>query len=149
EDVAAAVRATLETLDLSRTIRPGHTVALTAGSRGIANIPLVLRAVADFLKKLGARPFLVPAMGSHGGGTAEGQRRILESYGITEEVVGVPLRASMGVVGRGARRGAPPGFDGCRRAGYHSRRFPGPPRSTRVRGRPHWRNRPGQAAHRF
>jgi hypothetical protein len=100
-DVAAAVAATLEALDLRRRVRPGQTVALTAGSRGIANIPQVLRAVADFLKRLGARPFLVPAMGSHGGGTAEGQRHILESYGITEEAVGVPIRASMDVVSVG------------------------------------------------
>ena len=77
-------------------------MALTAGSRGIANIPVVLRAVADFLKSLEARPFLVPAMGSHGGGTAEGQRRVLESYGITEEFVGAPIRASMEVVSLGA-----------------------------------------------
>src|SRR5579884_2247028 len=98
EDVAAAVRAALEPLGLEKTIRPGHTVALTAGSRGIANIPVVLRATAEFLKRLGARPFLVPAMGSHGGGTAEGQRHILESYGITEEFVGTPIRASMDTV---------------------------------------------------
>jgi hypothetical protein len=101
EDVAAAVRAALDRLDLGRTIRPGQTVALTAGSRGIANIPLVLRSTADALKRLGARPFLVPAMGSHGGGTAEGQRKILESYGITEETVGAPIRASMDVVAVG------------------------------------------------
>src|ERR1700676_4480784 len=98
EDVSTAVASTLERLDLGRRIRPGQTVALTAGSRGIANIPQVLRATAAFLKKLGARPFLIPAMGSHGGGTAEGQRRILESYGITEEFVGAPVRASMEVV---------------------------------------------------
>src|SRR5262245_19434929 len=79
ESVPAAVHATLEKLDLGRTIRPGHTVALTAGSRGIANIPAILRGVADFLKRLGARPFIVPTMGSHGGGTAEGQAKILHS----------------------------------------------------------------------
>jgi hypothetical protein len=107
EDVAGAVTATLEKLDLGRRIRPGHTVALTAGSRGIANIPLILRATADFLKKLGARPFLVPAMGSHGGGTAEGQRKILEQYGITEGYVGVPIRAAMDVVALG---NTPEGF---------------------------------------
>jgi hypothetical protein len=106
-DVAAAVRAALERLDLGRTIRPGQTVALTAGSRGIANIPLVLRSTAAFLKGLGARPFLVPAMGSHGGGTAEGQREILESYGITEDYVGAPIRASMEVVSLGT---TPEGF---------------------------------------
>jgi len=107
EHVPGAVAATLERLDLGRRIRPGHSVALTAGSRGIANIPLILRATADYLKKLGARPFVVPAMGSHGGGTAEGQRHILESYGITEEFVGVPLRASMDVVEVGT---TPEGF---------------------------------------
>ena len=97
-DIPAAVASALESLDLSRRIKAGQTVALTAGSRGIANIPLILRSTAAFLKKLGARPFLVPAMGSHGGGTAEGQRRILESYDITEEFVGVPIRASMETV---------------------------------------------------
>jgi Lactate racemase N-terminal domain len=107
EEVAAAVASTLERLDLSRRIRSGQTVALTAGSRGIANIPLILRGTAAFLKRLGARPFLVPAMGSHGGGTAEGQRGILESYGITEEYVGVPIRASMDVVSLGT---TPEGF---------------------------------------
>jgi hypothetical protein len=107
EHIAAAVRTTLERLDLGRTIRPGQSVALTAGSRGIANIPLVLRCVASFLKDLGARPFLVPTMGSHGGGTAEGQRHVLESYGITEAAVGAPIRASMDVVPLGA---TPEGF---------------------------------------
>jgi hypothetical protein len=101
DNIPLAVRDALEAIDLSRTIRPGQTVALTAGSRGIANIPLVLRSVATFLKDLGARPFLVPAMGSHGGGTAEGQRKIIESYGITEAVVGAPIRASMEVVSLG------------------------------------------------
>ncbi|HMC65925.1 MAG TPA: lactate racemase domain-containing protein [Gemmataceae bacterium] len=102
EDVAATVRAELERIELGQTIRPGQSVALTAGSRGIANIPLVLRTVAEFLKGLGARPFLVPAMGSHGGGTAEGQRHLIESYGITEEYVGAPIKASMDVVSLGS-----------------------------------------------
>ncbi len=98
EDIPAAVTAELEKLDLPACIRPGHTVALTAGSRGIAHIPVILKAVADYLKKLGASPFLVPTMGSHGGGEAEGQRKIIEKYGITEAFVGVPIRASMDVV---------------------------------------------------
>ncbi len=106
-DVSAAIVAALEPLDLARTVRPGQTVALTAGSRGIANIPTILRATADFLKRLGAKPFLVPAMGSHAGGTAEGQRHLLESYGITEAFVGVPIRASMEVVPVGT---TPEGF---------------------------------------
>jgi hypothetical protein len=100
-DIAGAVRTSLEKLNLGRTIKPGHTVALTAGSRGIANIPLVLRTVAEFLKGLGAKPYLVPAMGSHGGGTAEGQRKVIESYGITEAYVGAPIKASMEVVSLG------------------------------------------------
>src|SRR5262249_54760098 len=98
EDIPAAATAALERLELGRRIRPGHTVALTAGSRGIAHIPSISRATADHVKKLGARPCLVPTMGSHGGGTAEGQRKIIESYGITEEAVGVPIRASMDTV---------------------------------------------------
>jgi hypothetical protein len=107
DDVAVTVRRELEKLDLGRTIRPGQTVALTAGSRGIANIPLILKATVSFLKDLGARPFLVPTMGSHGGGTAEGQRHVIESYGITESYVGVPIRASMETVALGT---TPEGF---------------------------------------
>lgn len=101
QNVAGAIRDSLEGLDLGKTIRPGQSVALTAGSRGIANIPLILQAVCRSLKDLGARPFLVPTMGSHGGGTAEGQRKVLESYGITEAFVGAPIRASMDVVSLG------------------------------------------------
>src|SRR5713226_7235782 len=107
EDVAGTVRSELQKLELSKKIRPGQSVALTAGSRGIANIPLILQSVAQVCKELGAKPFLVPTMGSHGGGTAEGQRKVLESYGITEAVVGAPIRASMEVVSVGA---TPEGF---------------------------------------
>jgi hypothetical protein len=113
-DIPASVASALEGLDLGRTIRPGQSVALTAGSRGIANIALVLRSAVAFLQRLGARPFLVPAMGSHGGGTAEGQRRILESYGITEAFVGAPIRASMEVVAVGTTpEGWPVVLDRC------------------------------------
>jgi hypothetical protein len=101
-NVAAAVRNELERLDLGKTIRPGQSVALTAGSRGIANIALALRTTVQFLRDLGAQPFLVPAMGSHGGGTAEGQKEVLHSYGITEAYVGAPIRASMEVVSLGS-----------------------------------------------
>jgi hypothetical protein len=101
ENIPAAVRSALEPLDLKRSIKPGQTVALTAGSRGIANIPLILKSTAQFLKDLGARPFLVPAMGSHGGGRADGQRAVLESYGITEALVGAPIKASMEVLSLG------------------------------------------------
>jgi hypothetical protein len=97
DDVGAAVHAALAKLDLSA-IKPGQTVALTAGSRGIANIPKILRGVVEHLRDLKAKPFLVPAMGSHGGGTAAGQQALIESYGITEAFVGAPIRASMDVV---------------------------------------------------
>lgn len=98
DNVAGRVQQALERLELGQRIRPGQTVALTAGSRGIANIPVIIKSTVDHLKKLGAKPYIVPAMGSHGGGTAEGQRHIIESYGITEEFAGAPIKASMEVV---------------------------------------------------
>jgi hypothetical protein len=98
ENIPEAVRAGLQSLRLEQTIKPGQTVALTAGSRGVANIALTLKSAVQFLKDLGARPYLVPAMGSHGGGTAQGQKELIESYGITEAFVGAPIRASMEVV---------------------------------------------------
>lgn len=73
-------------------------MAITAGSRGIANIAEIIRAIVDHFKQLGAKPFIVPAMGSHGGGTDEGQRQVIESYGITESFVGCPIRSSMDTV---------------------------------------------------
>ena len=75
----------------------GKRIALTAGSRGVANQARILKAVADNLKAKGARPFIVPGMGSHGGATAEGQRELIAGYGITEEAVGVPILSSMEV----------------------------------------------------
>jgi hypothetical protein len=98
ENIPTAVRSSLDKLALGRTIKPGQSVALTAGSRGIANIPLILKSVVQYLRDLGVQPYLVPAMGSHGGATAAGQRELIESYGITEEFVGAPIRASMDVV---------------------------------------------------
>src|SRR5438105_4732285 len=90
DHIPAAVRGTLEKLSLGNKIKRGQSVALTAGSRGIANIALILKSAVQHLRDLGAQPFLVPAMGSHGGATAEGQRGVLESYGITETFVGAP-----------------------------------------------------------
>jgi hypothetical protein len=95
EDVAADVRAQLGRLDLAKKIRPGQSIAVTAGSRGIANIVSITRAIVEHLKGLGGKPFIVPAMGSHGGGTAEGQRELVESLGISEESVGCPIRSSV------------------------------------------------------
>ena len=105
DDVAAAVTRGLDALRLDRRVRAGDTVAVTAGSRGITDIVAVLRTVVAHLRELGAAPFLVPAMGSHGGGTAAGQRRLLESYGMTERAVGCPIVADVDAVeiGRSAR----------------------------------------------
>lgn len=94
-DVAGEVRAQLSGLELQRQVRPGQCVAITASSRGIANLVTILRTTAKHLKGLGAVPFLVPAMGSHGGGTATGQRQLLESYGVTEAAVGCPIRSEI------------------------------------------------------
>jgi hypothetical protein len=79
-------------------IPPGARIAIGAGSRGIANIARIVRAVAAAIKAMGGDPFVFPAMGSHGGATAEGQREILASYGITEDAMGCPVRSSMEVV---------------------------------------------------
>ncbi len=112
EDVAVEVEQQLASLSLSEKIQPGQSVAITAGSRGIANIHIIIRGISQHLKALGAEPFIVPAMGSHGGGTAEGQQQIIESYGITEEFCGCPIRASMEtVVVCNAAEGFPVHFD--------------------------------------
>lgn len=81
----------------SSQIKPGMRIAITTGSRGIANVALTTKCIADFVKKKGAKPFIIPAMGSHGGATAEGQRKILEGYGITEAYTGCPIVSSMEV----------------------------------------------------
>jgi hypothetical protein len=78
-------------------IKKGSRVAVTVGSRGIQAIDKITLAVVRGLKDFGAEPFIVPAMGSHGGATAEGQRKVLAGYGITEETMGVPVRSSMEV----------------------------------------------------
>ena len=91
-DAGAAVRAELEALPLRDRLSPGQTVGIAAGSRGVANIAEILRAVADSAKAAGAKPFIFAAMGSHGGASAEGQRRILEKYGINESAMGCPVR---------------------------------------------------------
>ena len=97
-DVEQETRSQLAALELGNKIRPGESVAITAGSRGIANIASIIKAASRQLKDIGAEPFVVPAMGSHGGGTAEGQREILHSYGVTEEYTGAPIRSSMETV---------------------------------------------------
>ena len=104
DDVPGEVRAQLAQAGVSRLVQPGESVAITCGSRGIAGLDVILGAVAAELKGLGAKPFVVPAMGSHGGGTAEGQAKVLASYGITEATLRMPIRSSMEVVEIGRSR---------------------------------------------
>ena len=101
-DANDETRRRLQAIPLSDRIRPGMQVAVGVGSRGIACIREVVTAVLTEVKACGAEPFLVPAMGSHGGGTAEGQRAVLVGYGLGEERTGVPIRSDMAVteVGR-------------------------------------------------
>jgi len=97
-EVGKAVQRKLAHIGLAGRVRPGMKVAITAGSRGIAGLPEVLEAIVIFLKSQGAKPFIIPAMGSHGGATAEGQVKILASLGVTEERIGAPICFSMEVV---------------------------------------------------
>jgi hypothetical protein len=97
-DPARATREALAKLPAARFIRSGMKVAVCAGSRGIANYDVIVRTVCEELKGLGAEVFIVPAMGSHGGGTDAGQAEVLAHYGITSGAMGVPVRSSMEVL---------------------------------------------------
>jgi len=108
EDVGEALREQCAKGEIRSRIEPGAEVAITAGSRGIAGIDNVLRSLVGILKDAGAKPFLIPAMGSHGGATAEGQVEILRSLGVTEESVGAEIRSSMEVVEIGKTGGGVP-----------------------------------------
>jgi hypothetical protein len=112
EDIPAAVSEEITRLNLSTRVKPGQSVAVSVGSRGINNIALITKSLVEELKALGLEPFLVPAMGSHGGGIAEAQREIIEGYGVTEEYVGAPIKASMETVQVGQTEdGVPVFFD--------------------------------------
>ena len=102
DDAYGAVAAGLKSLGLERTIKPGARIAITAGSRGIQNLVKMTRAAVDTVKALGGQPFIVPAMGSHGGATDEGQKSLLADLGISESTMGCPVVSSMRVeeVGR-------------------------------------------------
>ena len=121
DDLPTAIRIELERINAAAIVRPGETVAITAGSRGVANVDIAVKATVDALKTIGAKPFVVPAMGSHGGATPEGQRTVLEHYGITEETVGAPIKATMDVVQLGKTADGLPVFLGPlrRRSGPH------------------------------
>lgn len=97
-DPAAAVHDAMAEADCTARLRPGMSVAITAGSRGIAAFPELVTAIVNEVRARGADPFVVPSMGSHGGATAEGQTAVLEKLGVTEAVIGCPIRSSMETV---------------------------------------------------
>lgn len=97
-DIAGTVQSEMKKLALEKRVRKGQRIALTGGSRGITNIALIFKSVADYVKSLGARPFIFPAMGSHGGATAEGQTAMLAHYHVTEAFTGAPVLSSMEAV---------------------------------------------------
>ena len=96
DDVPAAVVDALS--PLADRLHPGERIALAVGSRGIANIAAIVKTTVDFVKAQGAEPFIIPAMGSHGGATPLGQTEVLASYGITAVTMGCPIRSSLETV---------------------------------------------------
>ena len=98
QDIPKAIRSEFAKIKPQEQIAPEKSVAISAGSRGIANLATILAEIVSELKKIGATPFIVPAMGSHGGATGEGQKKIIQHYGITEDAMGAPIKSSMEVV---------------------------------------------------
>jgi len=94
-DIPGAVSAALEQAGVLAAIEPGMKIVITAGSRGIANIPVILRAAVDAVRARGGAPTVLPTMGSHGGATPEGQIEVLRSLGVTEQSVGAPIVSSL------------------------------------------------------
>jgi len=107
DNVSRVVAEQFKRPEVRATVKPGMTIALGVGSRGIANIAECVKQVVAELKALGAKPFIFPAMGSHGGATPEGQRQVLEDYGVTEAQVGCPVQSQMEVVELGKLDGMP------------------------------------------
>ena len=82
----------------AKTVKAGASVAVGCSSRGIANYPAIVKATVGCLKDVGLTPFLFPAMGSHGAATAEGQKKVMENYGVSENYIGAPIRSSLDTV---------------------------------------------------
>ena len=97
-DIPASVVREFQRPEVRAQVKPGQVIAVGCGSRGVANIAAITKCVIRELQTLGARPFIFPAMGSHGAATAEGQKKVLEGYGITEASMGVPVKATMDTV---------------------------------------------------
>ncbi len=98
EEIPGVVAREMGQEQFASLIQPGMSIAITAGSRGIRNVDIITKAIVDFVKSRGAHSFIVPAMGSHGGATAQGQLEILAGYNITPETMGCPIKSSMEVV---------------------------------------------------
>lgn len=98
DDVAGALRKELDRVNLAGRVKPGQRIAITAGSRGVDNIATIIKTIADEVKRAGGNPVIVPAMGSHGGATAEGQVELIGEYGINEQSMGCPILSSMDTV---------------------------------------------------
>ena len=98
ENIEDCISMGINKKQLSKKIKPGMRICITAGSRGISNIDVILGTAVKYCKERGAKPFIVPAMGSHGGATAEGQREVLSSLNITEQTMGCPILATMDTV---------------------------------------------------
>lgn len=96
DDIPTDTRAAVDKL-AANVMQPGDTVAVGAGSRGIANLPILVRATVDRLKELGMKPYVIPTMGSHGGATADGQLEVLANLGVTPDSIGVEFKATMDV----------------------------------------------------
>lgn len=95
KDVCTEIRKELSREIIKQQIKSNMSIAITCGSRGVANIAVILREIANICTERGARPFIIPAMGSHGGATALGQLEIVNGYGVTEEFCGCPIKATM------------------------------------------------------
>jgi hypothetical protein len=100
-DVEGAIITQIRALAPQLAVRPGQSVALACPSRGLADYPLIVKSIVAGLKELKLKPFIVPAMGSHGAATANGQKKVLETLGIAESAVGAPIRSNMEVVSIG------------------------------------------------
>ena len=98
EDIPGEITSQVNRLGLEKRVRQGQTVAVACSSRGIANYSLIVEATVRSLQRLGLEPFIIPAIGSHGAATAEGQKRVLEHTGISEQKMGVPIRSSLEIV---------------------------------------------------
>lgn len=97
-DIKSEVYKQFDLIGLKDKIKPESQIGITCGSRGINNIDKIIKAAVDYVKDNGCKPFIIPAMGSHGGATAEGQKHVCEKFGVSEEAMGCPIRSSMETV---------------------------------------------------